>query len=114
MSGGSLDYAYNKVEDAARRVESRAQTNPHRAFAMHLYKVAKALHDLEWMLSDDTLEGSEEAAIRAVLPESAELECATLRAREALVDLQTALGTNTKLKGKKNGIQCSPPCLFCL
>jgi len=94
MSGGSLDYVYIRVEDAAMQVASRAQNNLHRAFAMHLHKVAKALHDLEWMLSCDTSEGSEIAAIRAVLPDGAEIECATQRAREALADLQAALGSN--------------------
>ena len=98
MSGGSLDYVYSRVEDAAMQVASRAQNNLHRAFAMHLHKVAKALHDLEWMLSCDTSEGSEIAAIRAVLPEGAEIECATQRAREALADLQAALR-----KGDRNG-----------
>lgn len=91
MSGGSLDYVYARVEDAAMNVASRAQTPLHRAFAMHLHKVAKALRDLEWMLSCDTAEGSEIEAIRAALPEGAELECATARAREALADLHTAL-----------------------
>ena len=51
MSGGSLDYVYSRVEDAAMKVSAKAETTLHRAFAAHLHKVAKALKDMEWMLS---------------------------------------------------------------
>ncbi len=91
MSGGSLNYVYSSVEDAAMTVASRAETTLHRAFASHLHKVAKALKDLEWMLSYDTSPGSEEPAIRAVLHEGAEIEAATEQARRALADLEAAL-----------------------
>ena len=48
MSGGRLNYAYSKVENVAYDVASNAKSNLHRAFAEHLLKVSKALHDLEW------------------------------------------------------------------
>jgi len=96
MSGGSLDYVYGRVEDAASTVAARAETMLHRAFAAHLHKVAKALKDMEWMLSGDRSPGSEEPAIRAVLHESAELEAATEQARKALADLKAALSANTR------------------
>lgn len=94
MSGGSLNYVYSTVEDAAITVAARAETVLHRAFAAHLHKVAKALKDMEWMLSCDTSPGSEEAAIRAVLNDGAEIEAATEQARKALSDLIAVLGDN--------------------
>ena len=42
MSGGSLDYAYEKVNDAADAVRRRAETSLHRAFAKHLDRVSAA------------------------------------------------------------------------
>ena len=94
MSGGSLDYVYYKVDDAAETISVRAETTLHHAFAAHLRKVAKALKDMEWMLSCDTAIGSEEPAIRAVLHEGAEVEVATERAEKALAELQSALSAN--------------------
>lgn len=83
MSGGSLNYVYCQVESAAYEVGQRAQTTLQRAFATHLRLVAKALHDLEWVFSDDYGPGDEEEAIRAVLNEGAELEQATREAKAA-------------------------------
>ena len=98
MSGGSLNYVYSAVEGAAMTVSALAETTLHRAFASHLHKVAKALKDLEWMLSCDTSPGSEELAIRAVLHEGAEIEAATEQARKALADLEAALSANTRIE----------------
>ena len=95
MSGGSLDYCYGRVQDAAHTILSRAESPTHRAFAAHLLKVSEALRAMEWMLSCDTSPGSEMAAIRAVLSEGAELEAATEQARKALAELESALSANT-------------------
>lgn len=103
MSGGSLDYVYSRVEDAAMQAAARAETALHRAFANHLHKVAKALKDLEWMLSCDTSPGDEEASIRAVLHEGSEIEEATKQARKALADLEAALSANAALSGCRAG-----------
>jgi len=78
MSGGSYDYAYGRVEDLAREI--RGDSALRRAFRAHLVKVAKALHDIEWVDSGDCSPGDEEAAIRACLAPGAEMEAA----REAL------------------------------
>lgn len=91
MSGGSLDYAYEKVNDAADAVRRRAETSLHRAFAKHLDKVSAALRALEWMLSGGTSEGSEIEAIKACLPKGAVLKSCTEEAREALANLKAAL-----------------------
>ena len=51
MSGGSLDYAYSKVEDAASSIPG--DTIERIAFRAHLLRVAKALKAVEWNLSGD-------------------------------------------------------------
>lgn len=89
MSGGSLDYAYNRVEEIAGNVASRATTPLHRAFAGHLMKVAKALHDLEWVWSSDFGKGDEEEAIRAVVSQADVLDTAVERAKVVLEELKT-------------------------
>lgn len=91
MSGGSLNYVYHQVEDAAHSVSIRAKTPLHRAFAAHLMKVSKALHDIEWLFSDDYSPGQEVDAIRAVVTPAAVLETATEHARAALSELQDAI-----------------------
>lgn len=70
MSGGSLDYVYIRVAEAADTVERRATTPLHRAFSAHLRQVAEALREMEWVLSGDSAEGSE--TILACLPKDAE------------------------------------------
>ena len=96
MSGGSLDYVYSRVQDAAHTILSRAESPTHHAFAAQLLKVSEALRAMEWMLSCDTSPGSETAAIRAVLSDGAELEAATESAKKALAELQSALSANAK------------------
>lgn len=81
MSGGSLDYVYGKVEDAAVEIRSRAKSSLHLAFADHLTLVSKALRDIEWMFSCDTSPGDEEEAIQACLALGAEL---SVTVREAI------------------------------
>jgi hypothetical protein len=76
MSGGSFDYIYSKVEDAKSMVRSNATRPEHLAFADHLTKVAKALHDIEWMLSGDIGNGDELPAIMECITPSDVLECA--------------------------------------
>jgi len=68
MSGGSLDYAYQRIDDMIAAIETQSQKPLHMAFVKHLAKIKTALHDLEWVFSGDCSEPSEEAAIKAVLP----------------------------------------------
>ena len=91
MSGGSLDYVYSRVHEAAETIKMRAENVTHAAFAEHLAKVATALRAMEWMLSGDDGVGSEIEPIRAVLSDCAEIEAATDAARKALADLQALL-----------------------
>ena len=77
MSGGSYDYAYRKVnhfvEELRERIERERRAGVEGAhdlrerFAVHLEKVAKAIHDIEWVDSCDYGPGDEVAAILAVL-----------------------------------------------
>lgn len=68
MSGGSLDYVYQKVMDAADEIDVRKDiTVLQKQFATHLRLVAIALHDLEWVYSDDYSPGDEVPAITRVL-----------------------------------------------
>jgi hypothetical protein len=78
MSGGSYNYAYNRVREFAEDLEQQSETRDlapevrdlRGRFAEHLRLVAKAMHDIEWVDSADYGEGGEVAAIRAVLPET--------------------------------------------
>lgn len=88
MSGGSYLYAYGYVDAMAGQVRERHSGSAlHLAFADHLDKVSKAMHDLEWVDSCDYGKGDEAEAIRAVLSPTAELEAATSLARRALAEL---------------------------
>ncbi len=58
MSGGSYNYAYHHVEEAALEITedgccSAASPELRRAFKAHLLKVAKALRAVEWNDSGD-------------------------------------------------------------
>lgn len=87
MSGGSFNYVYMQVRDAAHEISLRADTTLQRAFAAHLLKVADALHAVEWLFSCDTGPGDEVAAIKAVLPRDAEVMTAIAEAKRMKDDL---------------------------
>lgn len=91
MSGGALDYGQYKLDTIADEIEQRSGSTLHRAFAAHLRKVGKAVHDLEWVMSGDTSPGTEATAIRAVVSPADELETATKSAERALAELTAAL-----------------------
>mgnify|MGYP003443232694 CR=1 FL=1 len=80
MSGGSMNYLYSKLEYEANFLSN---TPERRAFTSHLKKVAKALHDIEWVDSNDYGPGDENEAIRACLGDALILEAAIEQAHEA-------------------------------
>jgi hypothetical protein len=92
MSGGSLDYACYKLDDAIGAIETRAKTPLQKAFLAHLRDVSTALHDLEWVFSGDYSDGDEVAALRKVVNKEMELNAATEQANIALKELQSVLG----------------------
>ena len=65
-----MEYLYSKVEDAT----FREDTPERKAFRAHLNKVAKALHDIEWVDSCDCSSGSENEAIMACISNEIILE----------------------------------------
>jgi len=64
MSGGSLDYVYVTVEEAANEI-NKSKNRERRVFAKLLFKVSKALHDIEWVDSGDYGEGEEIESMKA-------------------------------------------------
>ena len=72
MSGGSMGYLYLKIEEIAFDL-GRSSDLRRRAFATHLDKVAKALHDIEWVDSGDKGPGDDVEAIEAVITPEEEL-----------------------------------------
>ena len=67
MSGGSYNYAYERVAEMAEELW-HTDTDPlRRKFRDHLRLVAKAMHDVEWVDSCDYGEGDEREAIEACL-----------------------------------------------
>lgn len=80
MSGGSMNYLFDKVKDADFRL-----TTPERiAFQAHLALVAEALHDIEWVDSCDYGKGDEtEAILKCISREAVDAEAAKAAA-EAL------------------------------
>jgi len=62
MSGGSMNYFSRRIEWEC--ICNIAPTTPERrAFIEHLRKVAKALHEIEWVDSGDTGPGDDKDAI---------------------------------------------------
>lgn len=98
MSGGSMEYLCYKVADVTFSQHIAAR----RAFAKHLKRVAKALHDIEWVDSGDYDPGKESEAIRDCLSDGAVLEAAIELAHKAHRELTEELeracrGTQTDL-----------------
>ena len=90
MSGGSYDYAYRHVEEMADILSSKDKDPLRRAFAKHLRKVAKAMHDIEWVDSGDYGKGDETKAVQDVLGDgmNATLEVLLDDARQLVIELQ--------------------------
>jgi len=99
MSGGSYQYAYQRIQDMAEELQP---TTPLRqAFAEHLVKVAKACHHVEWVDSGDYKSGDEDQAIRDCLGQKADLLVlsAILRdAKRVQNELSAAIDAAAKLK----------------
>lgn len=85
MSGGSYNYVFEKFSEAADGLRSRHRDDPHViAFAGHLDAIAAVMKDIEWADSYDTSWTPEiDAAIRALIAPSAEIDAATERAMKA-------------------------------
>lgn len=62
MSGGSWDYVFSKFEDVAGSLQADGRAE-RRALGRLVLKVAKAMHDIEWVDSGDYGAGDERKAI---------------------------------------------------
>jgi hypothetical protein len=76
MSGGSYDYAYNRVLDFSHDLDRNTDDSPdlpaevadiRRQFAAHVRLVAEAMRAVEWVDSSDWSAGDEVEPIRRVL-----------------------------------------------
>lgn len=93
MSGGSWDYVYCKVDEAADRLCNEKQAE-RRALGRHLKAVATAMHDIEWVDSCDMGRGDDIEAIRAALGQNAPaliLAEVVIEAEETLAQLGIAI-----------------------
>jgi hypothetical protein len=93
VSGGSLDYVFLKVEEAADTIlgRSRSQTPEHVAFVKHLRLVAAALKDIEWVLSCDLGDGDDLPAIRKVISQADALDAAREAIEKAIKEGQATI-----------------------
>ena len=88
MSGGSMNYLYSRSECDA---NFKTNTPERKAFADHMRKVIKALHDIEWVDSGDYGPGDENEAIRACLGDALMLASVIEQAHEAAKALRAEL-----------------------
>jgi hypothetical protein len=91
MSGGSWDYLYRRVEDAADRL--RCSNDPlRRALGAHLHDVAEALHAIEWVDSADYTPEQEIEPIRKVISPERETAIVLAAAQEMQAQLTELIG----------------------
>ena len=70
MSGGSWDYAYRTIEDVSRRLMRRESHAIRKAFGELMLRCAQAMHDIEWVDSNDMGDGDEmEAIMKCISPQ---------------------------------------------
>jgi hypothetical protein len=96
VSGGSLDYVYERVLAAADQIDP--STAERRAFITHLRLVGKALHDIEWVQSGDYGAGDETKPIMACIARAdvirqavTDAELARERLNQAIADGRSEL-----------------------
>ena len=92
MSGGSYDYVCYKVEEMADQLKNDP-SELRRAFAEHLFLVAKAMHDIEWVDSGDYGQDGDVNAINAVLenPKQKCIEILNSDAKKLIAKLERLL-----------------------
>lgn len=81
MSGGSWDYLYSKIEEAAVRLCSKEQPSYRRSFGEHMKKISKAMHAIEWA---DSYDSSEEYAKKAIMEIISPRDCLNVSIAEAI------------------------------
>lgn len=94
-----MNYLYIRVEEVAADLQDKNKTPLQRAFGKHLEKVAKALHDTEWVWDSDYDKGDEEKAIKEVLGDSSAERMLEILKADAL-ELIEQLSEFTKKSGR--------------
>lgn len=102
MSGGSMDYLYIKVEEAAGDL-CRSSMPIRRIFGAHLKNVARALHDIEWVDSCDYGEGKEVEAIEKAIAEAGADRAKLDEAEKMIVEATNILLGLRKKKSHQSG-----------
>lgn len=67
MSGGSLEYVYQRIDAAVESLAEHKRFYRKEEFVQKLVVLSKALHDVEWYLSGDYGEEQVVEAVNAVL-----------------------------------------------
>ena len=98
MSGGSLDFLYRKVEEAAVTISHRygnvvdgefsVYQPKAMAFAKLLFSVSKALHDIEWDMSGD---GSDWKAVDKLIGPKEEADAVADHLRNLIIQAEAVL-----------------------
>ena len=91
MSGGSWDYVYGKMQEAADRLIDEKETPLRISFGEHLARCADALHDIEWVDSGDIGPGGENDAILEVFKKLSPADSARFTAIKKLDKLAAQL-----------------------
>lgn len=91
MSGGSWDYVYGKMQEAADRLIGEKKTPLRISFGEHLARCADALHDIEWVDSGDIGPGGENDAILEVFKKISPADSARFTAIKKLDKLAAQL-----------------------
>lgn len=92
MSGSSLDYVYQKVDEAREQIEGFTTTSSckypatWKAFTEHLKLVSAALHDIEWVCSCDYAPGKEIEAVQKVVNKENEIEASIDMLNKAIAE----------------------------
>ncbi len=101
MSGGSYDYLYAKMQEAADRLSQPHHSPLRRAFAKRLVLFADAMQVIEWVDSCDRSKGEEDEAIERALGSSCSkqvLQVAIDEAQRTLEELTKAIEAATVVK----------------
>lgn len=88
MSGGSYDYLYYKMQEAAETLMGKHQPNYRRAFGELMLKCAKAMHDIEWVDSADKSPGNDQEAIMKCITKNDVLNISVNEAKDVILQLQ--------------------------
>jgi hypothetical protein len=96
MSGGSWNYAHTAVREAAERLQTEEDPN-RKALGRLLERCADALHDIEWVDSNDYAPGQEFPAIRNAIDASDLADVTIGMLREAIGRAERVLAQLTSL-----------------